>query len=91
MLLFWIFLYLGLFPVLVCSYEYAVYLDAPVWKYSSVLPESAFALFYALRELALLLECGQIDESLQVIGKGDHRAWSGKMKVIGVSRRVPSR
>ena len=51
--------YLSFMPVVLASaYEQAVCLDAPVWSHSNVLFETVFALFYALREVALLVECG---------------------------------
>jgi hypothetical protein len=56
-------------PILVSSYEDAVYFDVPVWRRSGVIPENAFALFDTLRELAFLVKLSKVPESLVIVGK----------------------
>lgn len=64
--------YLYLVPVLMEANEYAVYLDAPVWRHSSVLREDAFAFFDTPREIVLLIKFGEFEEPLVMAGGGRH-------------------
>jgi hypothetical protein len=62
--------------VLTSSGEYTVCLDAPEWSHTGVLAETVFALFYTLRKLvlnvALLVECMKMNETLFVVGLYSH-------------------
>jgi hypothetical protein len=85
--------HLGRLPVLVGSYEYAVCFDAPICTHSDVFRETAFALFYTLRELdstaGLFVECVEVEESLFVLGVGKywlHCTELGKAKASVDSR-----
>jgi hypothetical protein len=50
----------------------AAYLDAPVWRHSSVLREDAFAFFDTPRVIALLVKFLEFEERLVMTGDSSH-------------------